>query len=33
MCLVVKEKMCVELVRSGGDVGNILVNIYNMVFE
>lgn len=33
MRLVAKEKMRAELARSGGDVGNILANIYNMASE
>ena len=31
--LVAKEKMRAELARSGGDVGNILANIYNLASE
>ena len=33
MRLVAKEKLRAELARSGGDVGNILANIYNMASE
>ncbi len=33
MRLVAKEKMRAELARSGGDVGNILANIYNIASE
>ncbi len=31
--LIAKEKMRAELARSGGDVGNILANIYNLASE
>jgi len=31
--LVAKEKVRAELARSGGDVGNILANIYNLASE
>jgi hypothetical protein len=33
MRLVAKEKVRAELARSGGDVGNILANIYNVASE